>query len=121
MRAASDEPNADSQLLKGTLDLLILQSLLGGARHGYSVAEWIESATGDTLQIAEGTIYPALHRLEGRGCIAAEWGLSENNRRAKFYRLTATGRRVLGRERRRWDAYSTAMRRALATPVEEAP
>jgi len=106
---------ADSQLLKGTLDLLILQALADGPRHGYAVAEWIESATRDAFQIAEGTIYPALHRLEGRGAIAAEWGVSDNNRRAKFYRLTRSGHRRLVAERRRWQSYTAAMARALAT------
>ncbi|HVS64844.1 MAG TPA: PadR family transcriptional regulator [Thermoanaerobaculia bacterium] len=115
MRQSDAATCTDNQLLKGTLDLLILQALAGSPRHGYAIAEWIESATSDAFQIAEGTIYPALHRLEGRGCIEAEWGVSENNRRAKFYRLTRAGRRRLVAERRRWDDYAAAMERALAS------
>src|SRR5437868_899849 len=82
-------------LLQGTLDLLILKALSWGPAHGYAVARWIEAATGDALRIEEGSLYPALHRLEERGHVESEWGLSENNRRAKFYHLTPEGRREL--------------------------
>ncbi|HVS14292.1 MAG TPA: PadR family transcriptional regulator [Thermoanaerobaculia bacterium] len=117
MKPAASSKRPESHLLRGTLDLLVLRSLSWGPLHGYGVAEWIESATRDALQIAEGTIYPALHRMEARGLIASEWGLSENNRRAKFYRLTPAGARHLAGERRRWHDYAAAMGRALgATP-----
>lgn len=100
-------------LLRGTLDLLILRALQGGERHGYGVAEWIETATGDRLRIVEGTIYPALHRMEKRGWIESSWGPSENNRRAKFYRLTARGRERQAVELDRWRRYAETMESAL--------
>ncbi len=104
----------DNHLLRGTLDLLILKSLTWGPRHGYSVSEWIEGITDDALTVVEGTIYPALHRMEKRGWIAAEWGQSENNRRAKFYILTDVGRSQLRHESSRWETYVSAMGKALA-------
>lgn len=104
----------DNRLLKGTLDLLILKSLSWSPRHGYSVAEWIESVTEDAFEILEGTIYPALHRMEKRGWIEASWGQSENNRRAKFYALTEAGRRQLAVETSIWERYAAAMGKALA-------
>jgi PadR family transcriptional regulator PadR len=85
-------PARSLDLLQGTLDLLVLKTLSWGPAHGYSVARWIQEVTGDVLHVEEGSLYPALHRLEKRGWIDSEWGLSENNRRAKFYRLTARGR-----------------------------
>lgn len=91
-----------SHLLRGTLDLLILKSLSWGPRHGYGIAEWIEATTDDELEIMEGTIYPALHRMAKRGWIQAEWGPSDNNRRAKFYELTPKGRGELEQETARW-------------------
>lgn len=107
-------------LLRGTLDLLILKSLSCGERHGYGVAEWIEAVTEDELRIVEGTIYPALHRMEKRGWIEAHWGPSENNRRAKFYALTAEGERRLETEMERWQRYQAAMSRALAASATAA-
>ena len=100
-------------LVRGTLDLLILKALSWGPRHGYSISEWIETVTEETLEIQEGTIYPALHRMERRGWIGASWGMSENNRRAKFYDLTAAGRRRLGEETSLWQKYAEAMAKAL--------
>ena len=85
-------------LLQGTLDLLVLKTLSWGPAHGYAVARWIQQLTGDVLQVGEGSLYPALHRLEERGWIESEWRRSENNRRAKFYRLTPAGRRQLTAE-----------------------
>ena len=111
--ARNDGESHDTHLLRGTLDLLILKSLSWGARHGYGVAEWIEAVTEDELRIVEGTIYPALHRMEKRGWIASSWGPSENNRRAKFYELTAVGRARLEGETDRWQRYVVAMNRAL--------
>ena len=88
--------------LKGTLDLMILKTLSWSPSHGYGIARWIEHCTGDVLQVEEGSLYPALHKLEEQGMIAAEWGISEHNRRAKFYRLTTAGRRQLAAEVSRW-------------------
>jgi transcriptional regulator len=108
---------ANVEVLRGTLDLLILKALTGGPAHGYAVARWIEQATDDVLRIEEGTLYPALHRLETREWIAAEWGTSENNRRAKFYRLTPKGRAQLRVETDTWNRFAGAVFAALeATP-----
>src|ERR1051326_8250283 len=87
------------ELMPGTLDMLILKTLSRGAMHGYSIAGFIEQASDDVLAVEEGALYPALHRLEVRGLVKAEWGTSDNNRRAKYYKLTAAGRRELERER----------------------
>lgn len=104
------------EILRGTLDLLILQALHRGPAHGYAVARWIEHATGDALAIGEGTLYPALHRLEERGWIAASWGASENNRQAKFYTLTRRGRAQLRAETDQWRRYAAAVFAALDAP-----
>ena len=103
----------DVNLMRGTLDLLILKALSWGPRHGYAVAEWIREATGSMLQIGEGTLYPALHRLERLGHVAADWGLSENNRTAKFYALTRKGRRTAQAELDSWLRLSGAVTRVL--------
>ena len=100
-------------LLQGTLDMLILKSLLLGAAHGYAIARWIEETTADVLTIEEGSLYPALRRLEDRGWVSSEWGLSENNRRARFYTITAAGRRHLRNEATVWLRYSQAVTRVL--------
>ena len=101
---------ADSvELLQGTLDLLILKTLSWGSTHGYGIARWIQDVTGDVLRIEEGSLYPALHRLEKRGWIDATWGLSENNRRAKYYRLTNRGRHELRSETSSWAIFSGAV------------
>jgi transcriptional regulator len=104
----------DLDLLQGTLDVLVLKSLLFGPRHGYAVARWIRDTSGDELTVEDRALYVALHRLEERGHVAAEWGLSENNRKAKYYRLTAAGRRHLGAETARWTRYADAVFRVLA-------
>jgi transcriptional regulator len=96
-------------VLRGTLDLMILKALSGGALHGYGLAQWIRSKTDEALSIEDGALYPALHRLEDRSWIRAEWGVSENNRRAKYYSLTAKGRRQLGREMESWTRFSEAL------------
>ena len=110
--------NAEIDLLRSSLDLLILKALSWGPRHGYGVAEWIEDATSDALSVEEGTLYPALHRLERRGWIASEWGVSENNRRAKFYKLTTAGRARFRAEAPLWhrnaEAIAVALRRTRA-------
>lgn len=100
-------------LLQGTLGILILKALLTGRAHGYAVARWIENTTGDVLHIEEGSLYPALRRLEDRGLVTSEWGLSENNRRAKYYILTSDGRKHLRNEAAVWLRYSQAVTRVL--------
>lgn len=98
-----------TDLLRGTLDMMILKALSGEPRHGYAVARWIEAGTDDVLSIEEGSLYPALHRMERRGWIEARWGRSESNRRAKFYRLTAAGRRQLETETASWRRFARAV------------
>jgi PadR family transcriptional regulator PadR len=105
--------NLDVSLTRGTLDLLILKALSWGPKHGYGVAEWIEDATRNAMLIGEGTLYPALHRLEKAGCVEGDWGLSENNRQAKFYRLSAAGRRRLTAGSTAWHDFVEAAGRAL--------
>ena len=97
------------QLIQGTMEMLILKALMRGAMHGYGVAEWIEQTSQQVLKVEEGALYPALHRLELRGPLSAKWGASENNRRAKFYQLTAEGRRRLESESSRWARLSAAV------------
>ena len=101
--------------VQGTLDFLILKTLSWGEMHGYAVARWIFDSSGEELQIEEGTLYPALHRLEDRGWVAAEWGVSENNRRAKFYQLTAEGRAELTERIVGWNRFTRAVNRVLET------
>jgi PadR family transcriptional regulator len=100
-------------LLPGTLDVLILKTLSRSAMHGYSIAQSIQEASEAVLAVEEGALYPALHRLEVRGLLKSDWGTSENNRRAKFYRLTALGRRELQREREYWTRVAGAVTRVL--------
>ena len=105
---------ARTDLLQGTLDLLILRVLGQGPMHGWGVAQRIHLISRDALTINQGSLYPALHRLENRGWIAASWGTSENNRKAKFYRLTPAGKRRLKRENEEWRVFSSAVNRILA-------
>jgi transcriptional regulator len=105
--------DAEIDLLRSSLDLLILKALSWGPMHGYGISEWIEGATDDLLLLEEGTLYPALHRLERRGWISAEWGVSDNNRRAKFYTLTAAGRARYRAEAPRWHRHAAAIAVAL--------
>jgi transcriptional regulator len=100
-------------LLQGTLDVMILKALQGRALHGYAVSRWIKRAADDVLTVEEGALYPALHRLQRKGLVQSEWGVSENNRRAKFYELTAKGRRALEDETRSWSEYARAVDRVL--------
>jgi PadR family transcriptional regulator PadR len=97
------------EVLRGTLDLMILQALRGGPAHGYGITRWIRAQSEDVLQIDDGALYPALHRLVERGWISAEWGVSENNRRARYYKLTAEGRAQLRRELKTWARFSEAL------------
>ena len=106
------------ELLQGTLDLLILRTLLAGATHGHAIAKHIQRTSKDLLQVETGSLYPALHRLEARGWIAPSWELSEKGKRARFYRLTPTGRKHLVAERSKWDAFSRAMALIL-NPVDQ--
>ena len=101
--------------LPGTLDMLILKTLSRGAMHGYSIAQFIQQASRDVLRVEEGALYPALHRLEVRGLLKAEWGTSDNNRRAKFYTLTAVGRKELDQEAAYWDRVASAVTRVMQT------
>ena len=100
-------------LLQGTLDLLILRTLQGEPMHGWAISERIQQVSQDVLQVNQGSLYPALHRLEHRGWIAAEWGVSELGRRAKYYQLTASGRRQLAVEASEWERMTTAIGRVL--------
>jgi transcriptional regulator len=104
----------DLDLVRGTLDLLILRTLSWGPMHGLGVIRWIERVTNDTLQIEEGALYPALHRLERRGWLGAEWGYTENNRKAKYYALTAAGRKQLTAELTKWSRYTQAVALVIA-------
>jgi PadR family transcriptional regulator, regulatory protein PadR len=97
------------ELLQGTLDLLILRTLLPGPSHGHAVAKHIQRTSEDLLQVETGSLYPALHRLEAKGWIAATWELSEKGKRARYYRLTAAGRKQLASEQSKWEAFSRAM------------
>jgi transcriptional regulator len=110
-----DKRESPGDLLQGTLDLLILKALAKGSMHGYGVAEWIHESSQDVLRVEEGALYPALHRLELRGLLASEWGTSDNNRRAKYYALTPTGRKQLAQETEYWRRLSGAVARVLQT------
>jgi PadR family transcriptional regulator, regulatory protein PadR len=100
-------------LLQGTLGVLILKSLSWGPMHGYGIARWIEHVTQDELLVEEGSLYPALHRLQAHGLVTSEWGISDTNRRVKTYTITAEGRIRLTAEMSRWEKFSTAVSRAL--------
>jgi PadR family transcriptional regulator PadR len=108
------------ELLQGTLDLLILRTLRPGPAHGHAIAKAIERSSADVLQVEQGSLYPALHRLIKRGWIAAEEGTSENNRRAKFYKLTAKGRKQLTVETGKWDKLAAAIARILHSGIKKA-
>ena len=109
--------DAEIDLLRSSLDLLILKALSWAPMHGYAISEWIDDATRSVLLVEEGTLYPALHRLENREWITAEWGRSDNNQRAKFYSLTPKGRAQLRAEVKSWTAYSKAVFEALDAPA----
>lgn len=100
-------------LLQGTLDVLVLKALAGGTRHGYGVADWIRRTTGGTLEIEDGALYTSLHRMHRRGWLEAEWGVSENNRRAKYYGLTDEGRAELAKASGDWARYAEAVFKVL--------
>ena len=100
---------SDNEMLKGTLDMLVLRTLLAGDAHGHTIAKVIEQGSDDVLEVEEGSLYPALHRLEDRGWVSSYWGASENNRKAKYYRLTAAGKRQLHSEVSRWKQMAKAI------------
>jgi PadR family transcriptional regulator len=116
--AESKKP-ADGEMLQGTLDMLILRTLVMGKAHGHTIAHVIENTSEDVLQVEQGSLYPALHRLEDRGWVKSSWGLSENNRKAKFYELTAAGKKHLAAERKRWQQVVVAISRILGEAAEE--
>ena len=107
------DPGQPADLLQGTLELLILRTLASGEKHGYEIAEWIHVASAETLSVEEGALYPALHRLELRGLLASAWDVSANNRRAKYYRLTTSGRKRLRETTDSWRRTSAAIERVL--------
>jgi PadR family transcriptional regulator PadR len=109
----SDETELD--ILLGTLDVLVLKTLSWGPRHGYGVARWIRESSGNTFRILDGALYTSLHRMEERGWIEAEWGHTEEGKRAKFYRLTTAGRRQLRQEMRDWERYAAGVAGVLST------
>ena len=109
--------DADLDLVQGTLDVLVLKALIFGPRHGYAVARWIRDTSDDALSVEDRALYVALHRLEDRGCVASEWGLSENNRKAKYYQLTTAGRRELRARSARWSRYAEAVFKVLRAPA----
>jgi transcriptional regulator len=102
-------------LIQGTLDMMVLKALTRGAMHGYSIAEFIEQSSAEVLRVEEGALYPALHRLELRGLVSAEWGVSDNNRRAKYYRLTAAGKKRLSEDASNWERLAAAIARVMQT------
>jgi PadR family transcriptional regulator, regulatory protein PadR len=104
-----------NDLLHGALELLVLKTLTWGPRHGYSIAAYLEDISGDSLQIEEGSLYPALYRMERKGLIKADWGVSELNRRVKLYKLTEAGRRQLNVETAKWNVFSGVVARVLAS------
>jgi PadR family transcriptional regulator, regulatory protein PadR len=116
MRKQKDEP---IDMLQGTLDMLILRTLLFGPIHGHAIAKSIERTSQDVLRVDHGSLYPALQRLERRGLVSAKWGTSDNNRRARFYRLTAAGRKMLVTETSKWERLSQAIARILNPNREE--
>jgi len=110
---AKKDERSGGELVQGTLDMLVLKTLTRGAMHGYGIAQSIQQVSDEVLRVEEGSLYPALHRLEVDGIIASEWGQSENNRRAKFYRLTPLGRKQLTKESQKWDRLASAIARVM--------
>ncbi|HYZ84755.1 MAG TPA: PadR family transcriptional regulator [Bryobacteraceae bacterium] len=115
------EPPSHVELLRGTLDLLILRTLLAGPNHGHAIAKHIQRTSEDLLQVETGSLYPALHRLEAKGWIAASWELSVKGKRARFYRLTRQGRKQLVAEQSKWETFARAMRLIVNPAGQEGP
>jgi PadR family transcriptional regulator PadR len=116
--AKKSPPVSRIELLQGTLDLIVLQTLRWGPRHGYGIAQMIRAGSRDVLQVDTGSLYPALHRLERQGAIAAAWDVSENNQRVKIYRLTAAGRKQLAAERSKWTQLADAIAGIMVSPTQ---
>src|SRR5579871_5970683 len=114
------KPRSRVEFLQGTLDLLILRTLLAGPTHGHAIAKHIQRTSEETLQVETGSLYPALHRLEAKGWIAASWELSDKGKRARFYRLTPLGRKQLVKEESKWNAFARAMGMVLKPAEEDA-
>ena len=106
-------PGPSNELLHGTLETLVLKAIAGGPRHGYAIARWLEESTGDVVQVEDGSLYPALYRMEQRGLIQASWGTSELGRKAKFYRMTPAGRKRLTASTAEWARFSAAISKVL--------
>src|ERR1700720_1610120 len=106
-------PKTNPDVLQGTLDLLVLKTLVRGPMHGYGIAVHIQQVSGEVLRVEEGSLYPALHRIEQAGWISSEWGTSNNNRRAKYYRVTAVGRKQLAKEEENWERVTRAVGKVL--------
>jgi|SRR5579859_416174 len=115
---ARNKNEASQEMMQGTLDMLILRTLVLGPAHGHTIAHVIERSSEDVLQVEQGSLYPALHRLEHRGWLTSYWGASENNRKAKYYKLTPAGRKQLARETNRWQARVAAIARVLCVEPE---
>jgi PadR family transcriptional regulator, regulatory protein PadR len=113
-----EKPGQDEEMLKGTMDMMILRTLLHGDAHGHTIAKIIERSSEDVLQVEQGSLYPALYRLEDRGWLSSYWRTTENNRRAKFYRLTAAGRKQLQRETKRWQRMTRAIGLVMGNALE---
>ena len=109
----------DLEFKRGAIELLILKTLSWGPMHGYAIAKWIQDTTADTLRVEEGSLYPALHRLENKGAIEASWGVSDKNRQAKFYMLTPLGKRTLRAEAESWTRFADAIARVLAATARQ--
>ena len=110
-----EKKKSAGEFVPGTLDMLILKTLIHGPMHGYAVAEFIQNTSEEVLRVEEGALYPALHRLELRGLLVSAWGTSENNRRAKYYRITAAGRKHLAAESQYWNRMTSAIARIMET------
>ena len=110
---------ADLEFKRGAIELLILKTLSWGPMHGYAIAKWIQDTTDDALRVEEGSLYPALHRLEDKGAVEASWGVSENNRQAKFYTLTAQGRRTLRAEIESWTHFAAAIAKVIQATARQ--
>jgi transcriptional regulator len=106
----------DLEFKRGAIELLVLKAVSWGPMHGYSIAKWIQTTTDDALRVEEGSLYPALHRLEDKGLVEPEWGLSDSNRRAKFYSITAAGRKALRAEVDSWTQFSAAIAKVIVAP-----
>ena len=113
-------PRQEVDVMQGTLDMLVLKALTWGRLHGYAILAWLRQTTDGELRLEDAALYPALHRMEARGLIEAEWGLSENNRKAKFYRLTTQGRRALRTETESWTRYVSVIAKVMGATAEPA-